>query len=107
MYQQRIICLSSYMFVRRMRTAVVCVTLLVLSNWKRIALLGPRQIVQRLGTTHGHKYCMRYRRLIVVVAMMAVSFLVVFSLLTLFSSSTPAEAKKGPLVTNKVRESRP
>ena len=48
---------------------------------------------------------MRYRRPIVVVAIiMAVSVLLLFSLLTIFSTSPqPTDAKKGPLVTNKVQ----
>jgi hypothetical protein len=48
---------------------------------------------------------MRYRRPIVVVGIImavSVSVLLLFSLLTIFSTSPPTEAKKGPLVTNKV-----
>ena len=84
-------------FVLRMRAHCGCWCAL---TGKELALLCPRQV----RAAHGLKHCMRYRRLIVVVAIiMAVSVLLLFSLLTVFSTSQPTDAKKGPLVTNKVR----
>ena len=74
-------------------------------NWKLRATPHPRSCVhvRCKAAAHGYKYFMRYRCLIVVVLIMAVSLLLLFSVLTAFSSSPLAEAKKGPLVTDKVR----